>query len=127
MGTGAKVGIGCAIIVALLVILMIIASIMFGDELKSFAEEAQTNPTRATATMMVSASRGGMELVAEDDVNKRYTVKDADSGELTTIFWNEETGGPEVVKGDFSAIPSGTPGVDPAAGNEVVPEAVAPE
>ncbi len=127
MGTGAKVGIGCGILAALIVIILIIGSVMFGDEVRTFAEEAQNNPTRATATMMVSASRGGMELVAEDDVNKRYTVRDTKSGELTTIYWNGETEAPKVVDGDFSAIPSDTPDADPAAGDVSPPEAGRPE
>jgi hypothetical protein len=74
---------------------------MFGGKFKKFAEDAQQNPTRATATMMVSA---GLTMVAEDDANKRYTLKDP-SGKLTTIYWDESKQAPEVIEGDFSAIP----------------------
>jgi hypothetical protein len=106
LGTGAKIGIGCAGIVVLIVIGLVIATVMLGGKVKQFAEEAQSNPTRATASMMVST--GLMEMVAEDDVNKRYTVKEKTSGTLTTIYWNAETNAPEVVQGDFSAIPTGS-------------------
>ena len=102
LGTGAKIGIGCGAIIALIILGLVIVSVMFGDKFKKFAEDAQQNPTRATATMMVSAGAGTM--VAEDDANKRYTVKDP-SGKLTTIYWDESKQAPVVIDGDFSAIP----------------------
>lgn len=114
MGTGAKIGIGCGAILLLLVIGLVIASVMFGGKLKSFAEDAQKNPTRATATAMVSMSGGKLQMAAEDDVNKRYTVKDPD-GKLITIYWDEAKQAPVTIEGDFSAIPT-TPALpDPAA------------
>jgi hypothetical protein len=112
LGTGAKVGIGCAGLVGLIIIGFIVVGIMFGPKMKKFAEDAQKNPTRATADMMVST--GAMEMVTEDDVNKRYTVKDK-KGTLTTIYWNAKKNAPEVIPGDFSAIPPDTttaPGTD---------------
>ena len=102
LGTGAKIGIGCGAIIALIILGLVIVSVMFGDKIKKFAEDAQQNPTRATATMMVSAGAGTM--VAEDDANKRYTLKDP-SGKLITIYWDESKQAPEVIDGDFSAIP----------------------
>jgi hypothetical protein len=105
LGTGAKIGIGCGAVVLLAIIAFVIATVMFGGKLKDFAEEAQKNPARATATMMVKASVGNMEMVAEDDVNKRYTVKETKTGKLTTVYWNEKKSAPEVIEGDFSAIP----------------------
>lgn len=117
LGTGAKIGIGCGAIVLLAIIAFVVATVIFGGKLKDFAEEAQKNPTRATATMMVKASVGTMEMVAEDDVNKRYTVKETKTGKLTTIYWNEKTNAPEVIEGDFSAIP-----VEPPAGGIPAPE-----
>jgi hypothetical protein len=48
-------------------------------------------------------------MVAEDDANKRYTVKETKTGKLTTIYWSEKTGKPEVIEGDFSAIPTASP------------------
>jgi hypothetical protein len=79
---------------------------MFGGKLKKFAEDAQKNPTRATAKMMVNVSAGAIEMVAEDDANKRYTVKETKTGKMTTIYWSEKKNAPEVVEGDFSAIPA---------------------
>lgn len=109
LGKGAKIGIGCGAVVLIAIIVLAIGAVKFGGKLKDFAEEAQKNPTRATATMMVTASAGSMEMVAEDDANKRYTVKETKSGKLTTIYWNEKTSAPEVIEGDFSAIPEESP------------------
>lgn len=106
LSTGAKIGIGCGGLVVLIIIGFIIVGVMFGGKVKQFAEDAQKNPTRATATMMVTASAGTMEMVAEDDANKRYTVKEKKSGTLTTIYWSSKKNAPEVVPGDFSAIPA---------------------
>jgi hypothetical protein len=111
LGTGAKIGIGCGVIVLLAIIGFVIATVMLGGKLKEFAEDAQKNPTRAAATMMVKTSVGTREMVAEDDANKRYTIKETKTGKLTTIYWNEKTNAPEVIEGDFSAIP-----VEPPAG-----------
>jgi hypothetical protein len=121
LGTGAKIGIGCGGLVVLILIGIIIAFVILAPKAKQFAEEAQKNPTRATATMMVSASVGNMEMVAEDDVNKRYTVKEKKSGTLTTIYWSAKKNGPEVVPGDFSAIPAETATTAPES--PPVPEA----
>lgn len=110
LGTGAKIGIGCAAIIGLVIIGFIVVGVMFGPKMKQFAEDAQKNPTRATASMMVGT--GAMEMVAEDDVNKRYTVKEKKSGALTTIYWSAEKNAPVVVEGDFSAIPTTTAPVD---------------
>jgi len=112
LGTGAKIGIGCGGLVLIIIIGLIIAGVMAAGKVKKFAEDAQKNPTRATATMMVSASVGTMELVAEDDLNKRYTVKEKKSGTLTTIYWSAKKNAPEVIPGDFSAIPADTTAPD---------------
>ncbi len=109
LSTGAKVGIGCGGLVLVIIIGFVVAAAVFAPKLKKFAEDAQKNPARATASMMVSASGGNMEMVAEDDANKRYTVKEKKSGSLTTIYWSEKKHAPEVVPGDFSAIPPETP------------------
>ncbi len=122
LGTAAKFGIGCGGIIVLVIIGFIIVGVMFGGRMKKFAEDAQKNPSRATATMMVSASGGKIAMVAEDDANKRYTVKDTKSGSLTTIYWDDSKKAPKVIPGDFSAIP-----IDSATGpgphSEPVPDA----
>lgn len=104
MGTGAKVGIGCGVIVLLAIIALVIAGVFFGGKLKEYGEEAQKNPTRAAASLMVNMSGGQFKMVAEDDVNKRYTVKGPD-GSLMTVYWDEATKAPITIPGDFSAIP----------------------
>lgn len=45
-------------------------------------------------------------MVAEDDANKRYTVKHKQNGKLTTIYWSSRKNEPVVIEGDFSAIPA---------------------
>ena len=123
LGTGAKIGIGCGAIVLLVIIGFGIMAVMFGGKVKDFVDEAQKNPTRATATMMVNASGGAMELVAEDDENKRYTVKEVKTGTLTTIYWDAKRNAPVSVPGDFSAIPT----APPAAPETPIEPATAPE
>ncbi len=118
LGPLAVVGIGCGGLALLAVIGMIVASVFFGGKLMKFAEDAKKDPAGAQARLMVNASLGQFEMVAEDPVNKRYTVKMKANGELTTIYWDEKTQAPAVIKGDFSAIP--------VAGAEPAPDAVVP-
>lgn len=117
LSTVAMIGIGCGGIVLIAIIAIVIGSVMLGGKLKGFAEEASKNPTRAAASVMVSMSAGTMEMVAEDDANKRYTVKETKTGKLTTIYWDEKKSAPAVIEGDFTAIP-----VVPAADALPVPE-----
>ena len=98
LGTGAKIGIGCGGLVVLIIIGFVIAGVMLGGKLKKFSEDAQKNPTRATASLMVSTGLG--EMVAEDDVNKRYTIKEKQSGALTTFYWNAKKNAPDSIPGD---------------------------
>ncbi len=127
LGTGAKVGIGCGVVVILATIGIIIASVMlfgkFSGKFKEFADDAKKNPTRATATMMVTVSAGNMTMVAEDDANKRYTVKDAKTGNLTTIYWSEAKKAPEIIQGDFSAIPTAPAATGTGTDSVPAPEA----
>lgn len=104
MGVGAMIGIGCGAIIALLILGVVIFVVMFGGKIKEFTDEASKDPTRATATMMVNVSAGEIKMVAEDQVNKRYTLQDK-QGKLTTIYWDQAKGAPNVIEGDFSAIP----------------------
>ncbi len=109
LGALAWIGIGCGGIVVLGIIGVVIFTMMFGGKLKQFAEDAQKNPTRATASVMVTT--GQFEMVAEDDANKRYTVREKRGGGLTTIYWSEKDHAPKTIPGDFTAIPAeaGTP------------------
>lgn len=126
LGPLAWIGIGCGSIVALAIVGFLVVTLMFGDKIKQFAEDAQKNPTRAAASMMVTASAGQMEMVAEDDANRRYTVKDKNSGAMTTIYWSEKKNAPDVIPGDFSAIPAEsapTPALPDAPANDPAPAA----
>ena len=106
LGALAWIGIGCGGIVVLGIIGVVIFTMMFGGKIKQFAEDAQKNPTRATATTMITVSGGQFEMVAEDDANKRYTVREKKGGSLTTIYWSEKDHAPKTIPGDFSAIPA---------------------
>ena len=106
LGALAWIGIGCGGIVVLGIIGVVVFTMLFGGKIKQFAEDAQKNPTRATASVMVTT--GQFEMVAEDDANKRYTVKEKKSGGLTTIYWSEKDHAPKTVPGDFTAIPAET-------------------
>lgn len=119
MGRGAKVGIGCGAIFLLFIIGGVVLAVMFAGRLKNFAEEAQQNPTRATVTTMVKFSGGTLQIVAEDDVLKRYTLKDS-TGKLITVYWDEAAQAPVTISGDFSAIPT-TPVIPSPDQPEVTP------
>lgn len=114
----AWIGIGCAGLVGLAILAVVLASVFFGDTIKEFVTEMDKNPTRAAAAMMVKVSAGQFEFVAEDDANKRYTVREKKTGKRTTIYLDPKTGKPAVVEGDFTAIPAvaeGNSGAIPAA------------
>ncbi|MGB8170707.1 MAG: hypothetical protein WCF18_24600 [Chthoniobacteraceae bacterium] len=118
LGVVAWLGIGCGGIIVLGIIIVVAFTALYGGKIKQFAEDAQKNPTRTMATTMVNVSSGKLELVAEDDANKRYTIREKETGRLTTIYWVEAQKKAEVVNGDFSAIPA-TPVPTPTS--EVVP------
>ena len=113
LGALAWIGIGCGGIVVLGIIGMVVFGWLYGGKIKQFAEDAQKNPTRTTATAMVTMSGGQFEMVAEDDANTRDTVKEKKSGALTTIYWSEKKKAPEVIPGDFTAIPAADAAVAP--------------
>ena len=106
LGPLAWVGIGCGSLVVLGLIAFAVIAMVVGPKAKKFMEEAQSNPTRTTATMMVKVSAGQMEMIAEDDVNKRYTIRQKPNGKLTTVYWSKRKNAPEIIEGDFSAIPA---------------------
>ncbi len=106
LGPLAWVGIGCGSLVVLGIIAFAVVALVFGPKAKQMIEDAQKNPTRMVASTMVSVSAGQMELIAEDDVNKRYTVRTKQSGRLNTVYLSRKKSAPEVIEGDFSAIPA---------------------
>lgn len=115
LGPLAWLGIGCGGIIVLCIIAIVVFIGAFGGSLKEWAQEAQTNPTRATVSAMVKVPGSPLELAAEDDVNKRYTVRDKNTGTLTTVYWDEKTKSPQTVQGDFSKIPQGVSEAAPPA------------
>ena len=103
LGPLAWLGIGCGGLIVLAIIGLIVGGFALGPKLKQMGQEFQQNPTRATANVMVTT--GQFEMVAEDDANKRYTVKQKKTGQLMTIYWSERKKAPDTIPGDFSAIP----------------------
>lgn len=97
------IGMGCGGIILLVLIGIVVTTMMYGGKFKKYATEMAANPARGMATTMVNLGVG--ELVAEDDVNKRYTVRTKKDGQLTTFYWNEKKHAAEAIPGDFSAIP----------------------
>ena len=106
LGPLAWVGIGCGGLLVLGLIASLVFAMFIGPKMKKFAEDVQANPTRTVASTMVTVSSGQMEMVAEDDARKRYTVKHKQTGKLTTIYWSKKKNAPEIIEGDFSAIPA---------------------
>lgn len=115
----AWLGIGCAGVIGLAILGLVIVSVFFGGQIKEFAAEMEKNPIRATATTMIKVTGGQFEMVAEDDVNQRYTVREKKTGKLTTFYFDEKTKAPGVIEGDFTAIPAA-----PAAPPEPAPSTV---
>jgi hypothetical protein len=99
----AWLGLGCGALIVILILGAAGVGFFFGPKFMKFANEAQQNPTRATASVMLAT--GQFEMAAEDDVNKRYTVRQKAGGQLVTIYWDAKQGKPATVPGDFSAIP----------------------
>jgi hypothetical protein len=123
LGGLAWLGIGCGALLVIIAVVVIGAGVFFGPKLKKFAEEAQKNPTRMAASTAVTVSAGTLEMAAEDDVNKRYTIREKRTGKLTTFYWNAKKNAPESVEGDFSAIPAdANPPAEPAPKSEAAPE-----
>ncbi len=122
LGVVAWLGIGCGGIIVLGIIIVVALTALYGGKIRQFADDVQTNPTRTMATTMVNVSSGKLEMVAEDDANKRYTIREKESGRMTTIYWVEAQQKAEVVNGDFSAIPAPPALESPAPAGEVVPD-----
>ena len=106
LGPLAWIGIGCGGLIALIVIGFVVITFMYGGKIKEFVKDAEKDPTRATAMMMVGVSAGQIEMLAEDEAGRRYTVREKATGKLTTIYWSEKKQAPETIAGDFSAIPA---------------------
>jgi hypothetical protein len=112
LGPVAWIGIGCGSLVLIGIIVFAVIAMVVGPKVKKFAEDAQANPTKAMANMMVTASVGQIEMIAEDDANKRYTIRQKADGKLTTVYWSSKNNAPEIVEGDFTAIPADNTGTE---------------
>ena len=70
-----------------------------------------------TSTQIDTERTDILEMLAKHRHFLRYTVREKANGKLTTIYWDEKKQAPEVIIGDFSAIPT-----SPAATGEPAPE-----
>lgn len=110
LGVLAWLGIGCGGIIVLGVI--IVGVVVFLN--RGTIAEAGQNPTKFAASMAVKVSGGQLQIVAEDNEKKRYTLKDSKSGTMTTIYWSAKQNKAITIQGDFSAIPADEDAAPPA-------------
>lgn len=118
MTTGTKISIGCGLLVLIILIIGLVGGVYLkkmytnitGGNLQQFDEQMKKDPTYGMAK--IAAKLGGGDIVAEDHVNKRYTLKDKNGKFTTTIYWDETTKTTKTINGDFSAVPT-TPGITP--------------
>jgi len=123
LGVLGWLGIGCGGLVLVAVIIIGAGAVWLKPAIKQFVADQKTNPVRAAANLAVSASLGQLEMVAEDDVKKRYTLRQKTNGALTTFYWDAQRKIAATVKGDFSAIPADANSPDtPATPGEPAPK-----
>ncbi len=84
MTTLAKVGIGCAIVVTLVLIALGIAGTCLSGKIKDFAERAEQNPALAAAEVFTSLNRD-IEIVEADDEDDTVTLRNKETGEELTV------------------------------------------
>jgi hypothetical protein len=106
LGVFGWLGIGCGGLILCAVLIGGVGFVWLKPAIKQFVADQKTNPTRAAANLAVSVSLGQLEMVAADDVKKRYTLRQKTNGDLTTFYWDAKRKVPDHVKGDFSAIPA---------------------
>jgi hypothetical protein len=104
------VGVGCGGIVLAVVGGISIFWMKFGGEIREMKAEAEKNPARAAALGFVKVGGGKFEMAAEDELGRRYTVREVGTKKLMTFYWSSKTNALEMVEGDFSAIPSNEDG-----------------
>ena len=115
-------GLGCGALVLVVILGGVAVGVLFWPKIKQYGEDYKKDPTRATAYALVGMSAGvnvhknwsggstsisltQFEMVKEDEANKRYTVRNKSTGQLSTIYWDAKRQKPMTVQGDFSAIP----------------------
>jgi hypothetical protein len=102
----AWLGIGCGGATVVGIIGAALLWCFAAPKLREITAEAAKDPTRAQAYGTVKLSMGLIEMVAADEPNKRYTLREKDNGKITTIYWDAKQHRPVTVEGDFSAIPA---------------------
>jgi hypothetical protein len=97
LGTMAWLGIGCGAIALIGIILAVFAVGTCTHRLKKFANDAQKNPEKAAAEMMVKFNPD-LELVSENDATGEMTVRNKRSGEEITMSYRDIKEGKFTVK-----------------------------
>ncbi len=88
MSALAIVGMGCGVLVIVVLIGGVLLMKACTSGLKSFADNMEKNPAK---TMAVLAIKGNpdLELVSTNDTTNEITVRDKKSGEVTTLSFND--------------------------------------
>ncbi len=89
-------------------IVVVAVGIFFGQELSQLSKDFAEDPTRTIANNFVKIGGGKVEMVAKNELGKRYTVREKFTGYLVTIYWDSKQQRPGLVLGDFSKIPGHT-------------------
>jgi hypothetical protein len=102
------IGVGFRAVVILGFIVVVAVGIFFGQELSQLSKDFAEDPTRTIANNFVKIGGGKVEMVAKNELGKRYTVREKFTGYLVTIYWDSKQQRPGLVLGDFSKIPGHT-------------------
>jgi len=91
----AWVGIGCGVILVIVVIAMLIGGFFLARTVKNVAEDFEDNPGLATARLVVKASPELEEVETDEDAGT-MTIRNKKTGELITVNFDD------IKKGRFS-------------------------
>ncbi len=119
----AWVGIGCGVILVIVVIAMLIGGFFLARTVKNVAEDFEDNPGLATARLVVKASPE-LEEVETDEAAGTMTIRNKKTGELITVNFDDIkegrfswTADGEEVTVDVSDAESGTVKIESSDGD----------
>ncbi len=88
----AWIGIGCGALLLLGLCAMVSGGWYLGHKVKKFAAEAEKNPQRTAAKLMIRMNPD-LDLVSTDDDAKTITFRNKKNGEETTLSFDEAANG----------------------------------
>jgi len=119
----AWVGIGCGVILVIVVIAMLIGGFFLARTVKNVAEDFEDNPGLATARLVVKASPELEEVETDEDAGT-MTIRNKKTGELITVNFDDIkegrfswTADGEEVTVDVSDAESGTVKIESSDGD----------